>query len=53
MGLWGINANIGNIVGLILCNIIEEDEHWGWASNFLFTAGIGLLVAILIIAFLK
>lgn len=53
MGVWGINANIGNIIGLVLCNIIEEDEHWSWSSNFLFTGGISIFIGIMIFLFLQ
>lgn len=53
MGIWGINANIGNIIGLVLCNIIEEDEHWSWPSNFLFTGGIAFFFGVIILLFLQ
>ena len=53
MGIWAINANVGNIIASVLCNILEEEEHLSWTSNFLFTGGFAIFIAILTIFFLK
>lgn len=53
MGFWAINANVGNIIASVLCNILEEEEHLAWTYNFFFTGGFALLVAILILFFLQ
>jgi sugar phosphate permease len=46
MGFWGINANVGNIIALVLCNILDQSNKLPWTYNFIvtgcFTVGIGV-----------
>lgn len=53
MGFWAINANVGNIIALVLCNIIDQELHGNWTTNFLVTGGFTIGVAILCLALLK
>lgn len=47
MGFWAVNANAGNILALVLCNILDQGKHLPWTTNFLATGGFCLAVAIL------
>lgn len=47
-----MNANVGNIIGSSLCNVLQ-DNGASWVWNFLLTGLFGLGVAALIFFFLK
>jgi OPA family glycerol-3-phosphate transporter-like MFS transporter 1/2 len=53
MGFWAINANVGNIIALIACNILDQKFKLSWTYNFFFTGFFTLAIAIICIIFLK
>lgn len=53
MGFWAVNANIGNIIALVMLNILDQEKHLPWTSNFLATGGFTITVAIVCLIFLK
>lgn len=52
MGIWAMNANVGNIIASSLCNLLE-DNGVSWIFNFLLTGLFALGVAALIFFFLQ
>lgn len=52
MGIWAMNANVGNIIGSSLCNVLENNGI-SWIFNFVVTGLIAFGVAALIFLFLK
>ena len=52
MGLWAMNANMGNILALLFCNILER-HSFSWILNFGLTASIALLMVIIDFFLLK
>lgn len=53
MGFWGINANVGNIIALVLCNILDQENGLPWTYNFLVTGGFTVAVGLTCLAFLQ
>lgn len=53
MGFWAVNANVGNIIALIMLNILDQTEHLNWTYNFIFTGLFTLLIAFLCMKFLQ
>lgn len=53
LAIWSINANVGNIVGLVGCSIIQNSLHRPWSTNFFFASILTAGIAVLIILFLK
>lgn len=53
MGIWAINANIGNIIASVLCNILDKKEKMSWTYNIIFTGSICIFFGILVIFFLQ
>lgn len=53
MGFWGINANVGNIIALVVCNILDQSNHLPWTYNFIVTGCFTIAVGICCIIFLK
>jgi sugar phosphate permease len=53
MGFWAINGNIGNIIGSIICNVIQYNWQLPWTYNFIFTGCFTILVGLIVIWFLK
>lgn len=52
MGIWAMNANVGNIIGSSLCNVLENNGA-SWVWNFMLTGLFGLGVAAVMFFFLK
>jgi sugar phosphate permease len=52
MGIWAMNANVGNIVASSICNMLEEHQI-SWVWNFAVTGGFAVAVAILMLFLLK
>lgn len=52
MGIWAMNANMGNIIASSLCNFLE-DRGASWVWNFVVTGGFAIGVALLMMVFLK
>ena len=52
LGIWAINANIGNIIAELMCNILKNSFNASWTYNFYSTGIFTILVALLIIMFL-
>lgn len=53
MGFWAINGNIGNIIGSVICNVIQYNWQLPWTYNFIFTGCFTILVGLIVILFLK
>lgn len=53
MGFWAVNSNIGNIIALVMCNILDQEHHASWTTNFLTTGGFTLIIALICLIFLK
>lgn len=53
LGIWAINANIGNIIAEIMCNILNNSFQAPWTYNFYSTGIFNILVGVAIIMFLK
>jgi sugar phosphate permease len=52
MGVWALNANVGNIIAESLLNVLtDHDVYFVW--NFVLTGGLGLGVALMMAVFLK
>lgn len=52
MGVWAMNANVGNIIASSLCNLLEGHKL-SWVWNFAVTGGFAIAVAVLMLLFLK
>lgn len=52
MGIWAMNANVGNIIASSLCNLLEE-HGMSWVWNFAITAAFAVGVAVLMLLLLK
>ena len=52
MGLWSCSANVGDIIASALLNLLD-DHHIDFVWNFVLTGGLGLLVALTLLLFLK
>ncbi len=52
MGVWAMNANVGNIIGSSLCNVLQSNGA-SWVWNFLLTGLFAFAVAAIIFVFLK
>ncbi len=52
LGIWAINANVGNIIAELLCNTIQTEFNASWTYNFLITGIFTIVVAVLIMLFL-
>lgn len=48
LAFWSVNANIGNIVGSVVCSNLST-----WEMNVFVTASLSIVIAILIILFLQ
>ena len=53
MGIWAINANVGNIIASVLCNILDKQEKVSWTYNVIFTGCLCIFIALLVIVLLK
>lgn len=53
IGFWSISGNIGNITGLIMCNVFDNVFNFTWVVNLLGGGLIMLCVAIFVCIFLK
>lgn len=53
MGFWGINANVGNIIALILCNILDQENQLPWTYNFFATGGFAIAIGLTCLIFLQ
>jgi sugar phosphate permease len=53
LGIWAINANIGNIIAELMCNILKGSFNASWTSYFYSTGIFTIIVAILIFLFLE
>jgi sugar phosphate permease len=53
MGFWAMNSNVGNIIALVLCNILDQSLHLHWTFNFFTTGSFATFIAILCFFFLK
>lgn len=53
MGFWGINSNVGNIIALVLCNILDQTNKMPWTSNFLVTGGLTVGIGLICLIFLQ
>ena len=53
LGVWAINANIGNIIAELMCNIATNSYNAEWTYNFYLTGVFTVIVAVLIILFLE
>ena len=53
MGIWAINASLGNIFASLTCNILENSLHLSWTYNFFITALFAASIALSILLFLK
>lgn len=53
MGIWGINGNIGNIIALVLCDILDQEQKLPWTYNFLVTGSFTIVIGILCLLFLS
>jgi sugar phosphate permease len=52
MALWSCSANVGDIVASALLNLLD-DHNIFFVWNFVLTGGLGLLVALVLLLFLK
>jgi sugar phosphate permease len=52
MGIWAMNANVGNIIASNLCNLLQNNGI-SWIYNFLLTGAFAFVVASLMFFFLK
>lgn len=52
MGFWAVNANVGNIIALVLLNILKNAK-FDWMYNFIITGCLCMLIAGLVLVFLK
>jgi len=52
LGFWAVNANVGNIIALVLLNILKN-ESLNWTYNFIVTGCLCLFIAGLVLIFLK
>ena len=52
LGVWALNANAGNLIGLNLCNVLSN-HGISWVWNFFLTGLLAMLVALLSVFFLK
>jgi OPA family glycerol-3-phosphate transporter-like MFS transporter 1/2 len=53
MGIWALNANAGNILALVTCNILDQSYHLYWTANFFTTGFFSLSIALLCLLILK
>lgn len=53
MACWAMNANIGNILSALVCNLLESTFKVSWVYNFYVTAAFTLIMAALMIFLIK
>ena len=53
LAFWSINANVGNIVGLMGCSIIQNQLKQPWTTNFFFASVFTCLIAVIVVLFLQ
>ena len=52
MGLWSCSANAGDIIASSLLNLLDDNNVF-FVWNFVLTGGLGLLVAFVLLLFLR
>ena len=52
MGMWSCSANVGDIIASSLLNLLDDNGVF-FVWNFVLTGGLGILVAIILLLFLK
>ena len=52
LGIWSMNANVGNLIAEGLLNVMRDNQvYWIW--NFVLTGGMCIIVAVLMIVLMR